>query len=349
MRMQRRKRKTIGPDGAAREPRVNRCVGLLLIDNAPLQAEAWAELTRARRRLEKASREIHRHEETDAPGYRQWLAKLFPALLSRVRELAQQVEAKGRIVEAVEAQAYFSGRRPATVWRAMQNPPKPGKEDPEPPPEIDPEKAEEAAFEDEMKRLFEREGIDENDPAAAEIRARARAMFGFEAARDASPDEAEARAIYRRLVQRLHPDRGGEWTPARARLWEQVQEAWERQDVDCLARLEVEWEASSDVLGPTSALGRLRAACRELDAARRDAERRLRAYRQDHWWRFSLRDPSTQLRDMIGRQLREEEQRLGYHLKELERTIAGWEGARQRKAARKKPLTAAWQDDMPLF
>src|SRR5690606_9211961 len=93
--------------------------------------------------------------------------------------------------------------------------------------------------------------------------------------------------IYRRLVQRLHPDHGGEWTPARQQLWHQVQAAWDAGDVDCLARLEVEWEAAHDVLGPHSALSRLRAAVEELHAAERDLEHKFEAYHRSPAWHFA--------------------------------------------------------------
>lgn len=331
--------------------RSNRCVAVLVIDNVPLQNAAWAELVRARKRLEKASREIHRHEEADEPGFRSWLANTFPTLLSAVRELAQKVEAKGRIVEAVEAEAYFTGRPPAKVWRAMQNPPAP---DETPRRETRPagdrpawenaaEDSEDDSFE-EMKRRFEREFGEGAGPFFE-------TFWNGTRAPAPSTDEADARAIYRRLVQHLHPDRGGEWTPARARLWEQVQEAWQRGDADWLARLEAEWEASADLLGPTSAVGRLRSACREIDAARRDAERRVREYRKQPSWRFSVAGVSAIVRLTIERQLRRDEETLRFQLEDLEAAIARWERASTRgsRGGRRARSTVAWQDEMPLY
>lgn len=336
-------------------PRSNRCVALLVIDNRPLQSAAWAELLRARKRLEKASKEIHRHEEKDEPGFRAWLTGTFSTLVSAVRDLAQQVESKGRLVQIVQSEAYFTGRSPASVWRAMQNrttAPESHSDEPEnggkPPPwEGGPQMPDEEELEDEMKRLFEREGIDEDDPFAGIFRETTRSLFGLGAAESA--EVADARAIYRRLVQQLHPDRGGEWTPARARLWDQVQQAWQDSDADWLARLEAEWEASTDVLGPTSALGRLRAACRELDHARRDAERRIRLYRKHPAWRFSLITPSGALHNKMERQLRQDEENLREQLDEIESAIAQWENPRKRKRRARTAGATVWQDGMPLF
>src|SRR5437870_997580 len=68
----------------------NRCRALLIIDNRPLQAAAWTNLVQARKRLEKATRDVHRHEEVDTPLFRTWLTSTFPRLLSLVRALSEQ-------------------------------------------------------------------------------------------------------------------------------------------------------------------------------------------------------------------------------------------------------------------
>lgn len=317
--------------------RARTCVALLLVDNVPLQREAWGDLRRARQRLDKASQEIKRHEDTDEPAFRSWLARTFPTLLSSVRQLAEQVEAKGRIVQLVQSEAFFTGRSPAAVWRAMQNPaPAPAR--PEPRASHDDEDRDDDMSEEE-KRFFEDNGIDPDDAWSG--------GFGAKPRREAAEDR-NARAIYRRLVQHLHPDRGGTWTEARARLWEQVQEAWQSADADWLARLEAEWEASADLLGPTSPLGRLRAALREIYAACRDAERRVRTYRRQPAWRFSLAEPSGTKREKLEQQLREQEENLRYELQALEEAIASWEKPRKKRGG-KRSFTAAWQDDMPLF
>jgi hypothetical protein len=146
--------------------RAKACVALLVIDNEPLQREAWNDLRRARKRLDKASQDLKRHEETDEPAFHAWLAREFPTLLSSVRELAQQVQAKGHIVQTVQAEAFFTGRSPAAVWRAMQNPqptePQPDREraDKDGARDIEDEMSEEA------RRFFEGKGLDPDNPFA---------------------------------------------------------------------------------------------------------------------------------------------------------------------------------------
>ena len=160
------------------------------------------------------------------------------------------------------------------------------------------------------------------------------------------PAATDARAIYRRLVQHLHPDRGGEWTPARARLWDQVQQAWDQRDADWLARLEVEWEAAADLLNASSPLGRLLAAVMEIDAARRDAVRKVRAYRKSFSWRFSLQPVADALRVKMERLLRADAALLREQLEECENIIADWERAARRRTRRERKRESVGQSEL---
>ncbi len=318
---------------------VNRCRILLVIDNQPLQVAAWASLRNARKRLEKTTRDLHRHEEIDEPAFRAWISTTFPTAVSTIRELAQEVAAKHRIIDDVEHESYVTGRSAGQIWREWQQN---GGRPPEPLPGMnessggpspdEPLGGAEAAFDEDMKGLFGDEGTDAGDPFADAFREAAETLFGFGGPRPKSERaQEEARTIYRRLVQHLHPDRGGEWTPARARVWEQTQAAWAARDADWLARLEAEWEVGADLLGPTSSIGRLRAALVAIDAARRDAEKRLRLYRKDPAWRFSLRPVSAALSDQLEQQFRDDEFMLRRELSALEETLARWAKVRPRR------------------
>jgi hypothetical protein len=333
-------------------PPVNRCRALLVIDNAPLLDAAWHTLTRARHRLDQASRQVHRHEETDEPGFQSWLMQTFPTLLSSCRQLAQDCDAKLRLVQAIEQESFFTGRPAHRIWQEWQRhggrPPPPSDEDDEPdfdPPGFNSQQPGshksfpddfDAMIDEEIDRMFDEAGLDPDDPAAAEFRASARGVLGMPPGVSPQPTPDHARDTYRRLVRALHPDCGGEWTSVRARLWEQVQAAWDARDADWLARLEAEWEVQANVLGPTSPLSRLRAALAEIDAARRDAEKRLRAYRKTEAWRFSLQPPSELLRRTLHRKLQSDEAALRGQLQELEDTLARWSRPKKSFAQRRR-------------
>ena len=138
-------------------------------------------------------------------------------------------------------------------------------------------------------------------------------------------------------MQHLHPDRGGEWTPARERLWHEVQAAWAARDADWLARLETDWESAHATLQPDSPLSHLRRAIRELEAARRDVERKLRAYRKSQEWRFTTSLPQrAKLHRHLKAGLEHELQSIGAYLRHLDERLASWDSRRSPHRRAKK-------------
>ncbi|MDB6094262.1 MAG: hypothetical protein JWM32_1824 [Verrucomicrobia bacterium] len=274
---------------------------LMVIDHGRLQGAAWAEFHSVRKRLEKTTRELHRHEEVDVPAYNEWLHRTFPVELTTMRELHEEVATKSEQIEAVQARAAIFGGSLKRLWREQKE---------RAAAEREPEPEAEAGFED--------DGTPGN-----------RHHMGGE--RDFDPEAGpkpsrSARDIYRRLVQRLHPDRGGGWTHARQHLWHQVQQAWAAADADWLARLEVEWESANEVLGPASPISRLRRAIEELVAARRDLERKLHDYRVQPAWRFTKNKKD---RPALERRTRSNFEHdinfLRRQLTHFNATIAAWE------------------------
>jgi len=309
-----------------------------LIDVRPLQNAAWAEFHTVRKRLEKAAQDLHRHEQIDGPEYNSWLHRTFPVLLTTLRELHQEVFEKGEKVKAVQITSALTGRTARKIWLDHKAAATQPTEDDELP-----------GFEDEGRKRPDRERDDFKDfddfddfEFAGEEEGPAGFRRGRRAAREEKPTApravvSAAKEIYRRLVQRLHPDRGGAWSAARERLWHEVQHAWANFDIDWLSRLEVEWESANDVLGPTSPLSRLRVAIEELQAARRDIERKLREYRQAPAWRFTLAEkkrPGLQQRTENG--LRHDVEYLRSQLHYFDTLIASWE--KPVRTNRRRPL-----------
>jgi hypothetical protein len=276
--------------------------GLMVIDHERLQAEAWAEFHTARKRLDKAARDLHRHEQVDVPAYESWLHRTFPIFVTKLRELHEEVASKARKIREVQARAALSGGSLKRLWKQQKE-----RETNPDPPEAD---EDDSDFDEEGRSARHRHEARRED---------------FEKAPGPKPSST-AREIYRRLVQRLHPDRGGKWTAEREQLWHEVQRAWALADADWLARLEVDWETANEEVGPKSPLSRLRRAIAELDAARRDTERKLREYRDSPQWRFTK---TAKKRDELHRRT---ERNFEHDLNFLERqlsylnaTIASWE------------------------
>jgi hypothetical protein len=279
---------------------------LLVIDHERLQGAAWAEFHTVRKRLDKAAGDLHRHEEIDLPAYDAWLHRTFPLQITALRELNEEVMAKARQIRIVQARAAHTGRSLKRLWqeekeRAANPEAFRAKSRPEREPDFDDQEAEAGARRKEARP---------EDFETAPARARSNA----------------AREIYRRLVQRLHPDRGGNWTMKRQQLWHEVQQAWAAGDADWLARLEVEWETAHEAIGPKSPLSRLRAAIEELHAARRDIEHKLAEYRTSLPWRFTKTAARrAALERRVEAELARDYRFLQRQLQHLNATIAAWD------------------------
>jgi hypothetical protein len=316
---------------------------LVLIDAAPLRHAAWAEFHAARKAAEKAARDLHRHEETDTPSYERWLHGTFPQLVTTLRELHAEVLRKTRDIDHAQLEAAMYNRSVKKVWqehRYYEANPEAWERDhpprPEPPPRPASNSRDDPRDADFFRDLFGDEDPRDSFESHDAPRDRPDDSDPWGERRPAAPT-ADARDTYRRLVQHLHPDRGGEWTPARESLWHQVQQAWAARDADWLARLEIEWDTANDQIGPDSSLGRLRRAIEELHAARRDTERKLRAYRRLPSWRFTLSEKKRPtLRRRLESDLHEDLAALQRHLAHLNATIAAWESPppSKRKARR---------------
>jgi hypothetical protein len=300
---------------------------LLVINHEPLHRTAWAAFHSARQRLAKASADLHRHEQIDLPAYQAWVHQTFPVYLSMLRELHDEVLKKGRQVEMVQAMAAMTSRSLKKLWKEQQDF------------EANPE-AFEARFrsaDDDQDRRESKHPKTDDDDDDDFFRGSGPDNRDFSDRDFAQPNRASgskhasraAKELYRRLVQRLHPDRGGEWTPARKRLWHEVQQAWACQDLDWLSRLEVEWESANEVLSPRSALSRLRRAMEELVAARRDVERKLRDYRRSVEWRFTLSEKKrANLQRRTEAAFQHDVSFLQRQLAYLNATISAWESPR---------------------
>ena len=291
-----------------------------MIDDQRLRDEAWQAFQELRRRLEAATLELHQHEEIDVPAFEAWKHRTFPLHLTALRELEREVFTKAQRVQKAQARAAHTGRSVKRVWQEVQDAHgtsagnRPGSTDDE--------------EEDTPRRRQAR--LEDFSPEPAPKPARA------------------ARDIYRRLVQRLHPDHGGEWTPARQKLWHEVQAAWDAGDVDWLARMEVEWEAAHDVLTPQAPLSRLRAAVEELHAAERDLAHKVDAYHRSPAWHFTRADGDRQkLERRVETQLGRDYRSLRAQLRELNATIELWEEDWTRPRSRERrprPEPAAYHE-----
>src|SRR4051812_9072128 len=75
---------------------------IVLVEQGSLRETAAAECSSAKRRLERARRQWHHFERKDKPAFVRWRAREFGALLSKAREVEEQIRSAHALVHEVE-------------------------------------------------------------------------------------------------------------------------------------------------------------------------------------------------------------------------------------------------------
>jgi len=139
------------------------------------------------------------------------------------------------------------------------------------------------------------------------------------------PDTVDARvkALYRRLVRRLHPDMRADGSAAVSALWHEVQEAYAASDI---ARMEVLLALSDIEANRThdQSLSQIRSVLRELERSFRALEKSLLEAEGEDAWDFARLGPTSQLRFRVERQLKSDLAARAQRLELLTRTVAEW-------------------------
>ncbi len=310
---------------------------LLVINNGRLRETALNELKQVRQQLAELSTEITRHEQVDIPSYHEWVHRTFPQLLTELRLLSEEVMTKEREVREVEFLSLVTGKSAHKLWKDRHRTRSRGAPSPDDTEDEDAFRDSDSESDFDGAKAKDREFDDDEE-----------STFGYDPtasrrAQTTPPLAPEIKDVYRRLVQKLHPDRGGPWTPERERLWHQAQEAWVERDLDRLLSLEVQWSSDAEPLNAQASIGRLRRAIQELTSTRINVDRQLRRYRESPEWRFTL---TPKKRPSLTRKLRasleEDCETLRDTLDTLNLIIARWEKSgtqrqRRRRAREENP------------
>ncbi len=342
---------------------------IVLIDQGPLRKEADRE---ARKKMKEAARlneSLLEFERTIRPGYERWERENLSTLLDEERRLDDEIKRLEIIIHRVHLESLWGRRTRGSVYkdisreyemaeRARERRKDTGADDSGDPSnagedstrEAGPDPDDEAGLPDNERafRSYVRfaSGIEPDELHPREYkrmfdefcRWRESRMGGsVPGAADNRSREDVARRVkelYRVLVRRLHPDSGGSHADAhRARLWHDLQEAYEALDLE---RLEVllamtDLHEGADALRTT--LYHLRKVSREMARTVRDLRGRLRDARESQAWIFwhaTDRDKvAKEFRYKIATRIQEAKK----YLVVLQKEMAPWQAAPQ---ARKK-------------
>ena len=332
---------------------------IILVEQEPLRETAAANCTNTKARLERARAAWHRFERKDKPAFVRWRAREFGALLSRAREVEEQIRDAQALVHEVEMEMRRGFQDAHSAYQRVmfrrENPAAANEEEPEAYQErrdasrklSDFEK--EALFQEWVQRSLGTNPDKMDDEAystsfeafkthmfrSAPEEARPRNINRPAAKKrmqeEVEPEEAEERSVdprvkelYRILVRRLHPDLRDDASAAVSGLWHEVQEAYAASDVAHMEILLALVDIESNNMGAQTSISQMRAILMELERALRALEKSLLEAEGEDAWNFAQSGPNGDLRLRVERQLKSDLAGRSLRLDVLTRAIAAW-------------------------
>jgi hypothetical protein len=327
---------------------------IIVIDQAPLRGAVRADCTSAMDRLERARMGWHRFERHDKPAFVRWRAREFGALLSKAREVEEQIRDAQTLVHEVEMEMRHGFQDAHSAYqRVMFRRENPGKANEESSEAGTGSKLsefeQEALFQEWVRKSFGT-NPDKMDDAVysttfevfksnmfrglrEELRPRsanrpsARARFKPEPEEEGKaspPIDVRVKEFYRRLVRRLHPDLRADGSAEVSALWHEVQEAYAASDV---ARMEILLGLSdiqSNELGEGTSLAQMHAVLAELNRSTSALEKSLLEAEREDAWDFVRSGPNDDLRLRVEPELKSNLATRTARLDLFTRTIAEW-------------------------
>jgi len=346
---------------------------VIRLNTEAIRKKALREHQRAVEALGNLNRLRERYRQHDVPGFRAWVHGTFGSLLTRQREVQEEIRKKQALLDEITLLSERYGLSEIAayrkwVWR-RDHPDEAAEED---------RRFEEARRQSEEARQEREEawrkkhggnsraaaddpfGDDEpwedelGDAAAEEFAdmpdreweafgAFAEEMFGIRLPRRGSGHKDDdtaggksAKNLYRAIVRQLHPDHHGNMSEARKELWHEAQEAYRCRDVDALRAILASCEGSENGPGLHTPVAAIRWLIQRVKTDTRALRRDLGKLRNDRAWEYETRikDP----RFVVG---------IGWELKDLLRSqeaqlgmLTGYLGNLERRAFRRPAAKA---------
>jgi len=336
---------------------------IVIIDQAPLRRCVASQCSAAMARLENVRIEWHKFEREDRPAFVRWRAREFGALLSKARDVEDQIRDAQALIHEVEMEMRRNFQDARTAYhRVMYRRQNPGATT-EPEYQGDrgatggtrklsefeqealfqewvqkflgtnPDKMDDEAysttfevFKSHMFRAPAEDAKNRNSqrPAEEERIPRNRSLEPEEEEEKIDLVDPRVKELYRTLVRRLHPDLRADGSAVVSALWHEVQEAYGASDVARMELLLALSDIESEQLGEATSLFQMRAVLTELNRSFRALEKSLREAEGEDAWNFARTGPSDDLRTRVERQLKLDLSIRMERLELLTSTIASW-------------------------
>jgi hypothetical protein len=283
--------------GTVRPVSPKRSLDLIRLNTEAIRKHELKAHARTERKLAELSTQLQQFHSEDRPGFLRWLHLTFGQILSRHREILNDIAAKQAIFRSVleladrfnlsEIDAYRKhlhrqahpdaaleeDRQWDEILRARQK-------------ETDP-------FSDEMDPPAEPGGEDPDDEHWEQFAEFFKGLFVSKTAKTEDVTPPTVRELYRILVRRLHPDRHGVMSEARKNLWHETQQAYQHKDVEALQGILARCEEGEAGLGAHTPVSAIRLLIARLSRSIRQIKKELRAAKKQTAWNYKekIADP----------------------------------------------------------
>jgi len=229
------------------------------LDTEAIRQECQERCRQAKDEFERAQRAWTRHRDEEEPAFNRWRRSSFGPELEAIRRLEEQLSQKRRLLELVRIMAEISGRPERRVYLEVLEQQQAGKSLDEIAQDFDrrhglddPGDAEDDDFETPRDEDDDEDGFDDFREGFEELFGEGAGGFFDDFARSLGlhsrrrPGDQAAgqrlKEIYRELCRQLHPDTGCEFNERNSALWHEIQDAYNKRDLERLELLRARFE-----------------------------------------------------------------------------------------------------------
>ena len=342
------------------------------LDTHAIRNKSLKDYRKAEQNLEQLKSQLKRFREQETPGFKAWLHQTFGSLLTRQRELVQELADKQNLLLEIEdavgryrlsdVAAYRK-----VLWRRAH------------PEEA---QAEDLRFEEEQRQRQEARGREPDeesgpwddesdmdgifddkdfksvgDDAWNDFSDFFEEMTGIRppprSAKRSPQEERSARDLYRTIVRKLHPDHHGAMSEARKNLWHEAQAAYRRRDVNALYNVLARCDSGEAGLGEHTPVSLIRRLTAQLKQAIQSTRSEIRRMKTDPAWNYEerARDPNYVRR--IRSDLQSAVHLAEHDLRSVADVLAHLERQanrpqRQPRPGRRRPPPSDLMDELPF-
>jgi hypothetical protein len=246
---------------------------------------------RTERKLAELSEQLQRFHSEDRPGFLRWLHLTFGQILSRHREILNDIAAKQTLLRSVLELANRFNISEIEAYRKhlyrQAHPEAALEEDRLWEEELRARRIEEDPFSTEMDPATEFGEKTPDDEHWEQFTEFFKGLFVPHPVEAEDQTPPTVRELYRILVRRLHPDRHGEMSEARKSLWHETQQAYQHKDAEALQGILARCEEGEAGLGTHTPVSAIRHLIARLQRSIRQVKKELRAAKKQTAWNYS--------------------------------------------------------------